>query len=44
MAGFVSVFSGLYTTDTVLYDIYNNPLECTFEVRKHLKNITSISA
>ncbi len=33
VAGFVSVFSGLYTTDNVLDEIYHNPLVCKFEVR-----------
>ena len=32
--GFVSVFSGMYTTDTVLDSIYENPQECHFEVGK----------
>ena len=32
--GFVSVFSGMYTTDTVLDNIYENPQECHFEVGK----------
>ncbi|XP_023331498.1 octopamine receptor beta-3R [Eurytemora carolleeae] len=34
LIGFVSVFSGMYTTDTVLDNIYENPQECHFEVNK----------
>ena len=32
VVGFVSVFSGIYTTDSVLDSAYNNPEICTFKV------------
>jgi hypothetical protein len=41
--GFVSVFSGIYSTDTLLSTAYSNPHHCSFKVIFLFQKISSIT-